>query len=86
MKWLFLFFVLFSVSFAEKNRMNDVELMLTVINNGSTRALLRDSTLFVYVVNGKSKIDDYRECADIAGANRLVFVKDGVILEEKIKK
>ena len=71
---------------AQKKRMSDVEQMMMVLNNAESRAIIRDSTLFVYVIKGNAKISNYRDCAEIAGANRLVLVSNGVVIEEKIQK
>ena len=70
----------------QQKRLSDTELMLMVLNNNNTRAILRDSTLFVYVIKGNSTLSSFRECADIANANRLVVVTQKGIQEEKLKK
>lgn len=70
---------------AQKRKMTDVQIMMVVLNNSHTKAVLRDSTLFIYIISGKTKISDYRECAEIANAKRLVVVTDKGIMEEKVK-
>lgn len=79
-------FFIGSESPAQKKRRSEVETMLMVLNNSQTRAVLRDSTLFVYVIKGSGTLSEYRDCADIASAKRLVVVTKKGIQEELVKK
>ena len=73
MRSILIVLLCFSVVIPQKKRMSDTELTLLVLNNNATKAVLHDSTLFVYVMKGKIDSLSYKECADIVGANRLVI-------------
>jgi len=72
-----------------QKRLTDTEMMLMVMNNNRTRALMRDSILHVYVLHGKVDTASYRDCAQIAGAKAVVVYADRgrvVFKIEEIKK
>ena len=81
-----LLFLMRSDSVAQKKVRSEVQTMLMILNNSHTKAIFRDSTLFVYVINGNGTISEYRDCAEIANAKRLVVVTKKGIQEELIKK
>lgn len=80
-------FVLMSVFFvvvsAQKKR-SDIEMMLMVLNNGNSRAIVRDGTFFFYKPVGRIDTVSLRDCASIAGSTRMVIYSERGIFEEKI--
>jgi len=85
MRSILFVFVLFSVAIPQEKRMSDTELTMMILNNSHTRAVLRDSTLLIYVIKGKVDSSSYQECADIVGATRLVICTPKGVIETKKK-
>ena len=70
---LILFCFVFAL-YAQKRRLTDNEIMMISINNSHSRAVLKNADLNVFILSGKTDTAMFVECAEIAGAKRLVLV------------
>jgi len=73
-KMLISFVLLLSFCQSQPKRLSDADLVLLVLNNNNTRAVYKDSTLFVYVSKGSIHIKSLKECAEISSAKKLVLI------------